>query len=183
MKSMIRLFILPLALTSFYSCSHQKMQEGETESPGKPKIVADAHVYVKDLKGKEIGHVVFKPHGSQGVLIEGEFHHLKPNSLHGIHVHEVGDCSGNFDKTGGHFNPAGYQHGKPHDHTHAGDLGNIKTDRNGKGTIKFTTDKLSINGGDHDALNRSLVIHENKDDYKSQPAGNSGKKIACGVIK
>jgi Cu-Zn family superoxide dismutase len=105
--------------------------------------------------------------------------------LHGVHLHETGDCSAPDAKSaGGHFNPEKMAHGSPETMPHhAGDLGNIEVNAKGTGKLKLTLQGLTIAEGDHSVLGRAVVMHADPDDLKSQPAGNSGARIACGVIK
>jgi Cu-Zn family superoxide dismutase len=108
-----------------------------------------------------------------------------PPGKHGIHIHEKGDCSAaDASSAGGHFAPGGGQHAGPTDpKRHAGDLGNIDADANGNGTLTITTDMLKVGSGDRDVLGKALVIHGDPDDLTTQPSGNSGGRIACGVIE
>lgn len=105
--------------------------------------------------------------------------------LHGVHLHETGDCSAPDAKSaGGHFNPEKMAHGSPETMPHhAGDLGNIEVNAKGIGKLKLTLQGLTVAEGDHSVLGRAVVVHADPDDLKSQPAGNSGARIACGVIK
>lgn len=121
-----------------------------------------------------------------GVLVvTGEIRGLKPNAEHGFHVHEKGDCSAaDATSAGGHFNPGGHAHGRsgqgPH---HAGDVPNLKADANGVARVNAEVSGLSISGTAPDGIiGRGLVVHRDPDDYRSQPAGNSGPRVACGVI-
>lgn len=107
--------------------------------------------------------------------------------LHGFHVHEKGDCSApDAMSAGGHFNPSHKAHGDPaHGDHHAGDLGNLNANASGHATLElsvpsaqFTLDKNAPNS----VVGRALVVHADPDDLKTQPAGNSGKRVACGVI-
>ncbi len=99
---------------------------------------------------------------------------------HGFHVHEFGDLRDPEGKSaGGHYNPTGAPHAGPHDaHRHAGDLGNIDADDKGVATVKIKAEGLEV----HHVLGRSLVVHAGPDDLKSQPAGDSGPRVAVGVI-
>jgi Cu-Zn family superoxide dismutase len=108
-----------------------------------------------------------------------------PPGKHGIHVHEKGDCSAaDASSAGGHFAPAGGQHAGPTaPNRHAGDLGNIEAGADGSATLTITTDKLSVGSGDANVIGRALVIHGDADDLTTQPSGNSGGRIACGVIE
>lgn len=122
---------------------------------------------------------------AQGVLVQATISGLKPNSEHGFHIHEKGDCSAvDATSAGGHYNPSGASHGHAgHANTHhAGDMPNLKTDGNGMAKYEATLTQLAIGSG-NDIRGRSVVVHKDPDDYKSQPAGNSGVRIACGVIQ
>lgn len=102
---------------------------------------------------------------------------------HGFHVHEAGDCSApDASSAKGHFNPAGKAHGHhaSAEH-HGGDMPNLVASANGEARFSGEIDGLSLSGMTG-VMGRSIVIHADPDDYKSQPAGNSGKRIACGVI-
>ena len=119
------------------------------------------------------------------VLVTATFSGLKPNSEHGFHVHEKGDCSApDATSAGGHFNPDAKSHGQPGSGSHhAGDMPNIKTDANGNATYSAKLSGFSLNNGSSGILGRSVVVHRDPDDYKSQPAGNSVPIIACCLIK
>jgi superoxide dismutase, Cu-Zn family len=130
------------------------------------------------------GWVRFEQRGS-GVLVTAEVRGLKPNTEHGFHVHEKGDCSApDAMSAGGHFNPGS----SPHAHhsqsaRHAGDLSNLTADASGVAKYSYTSDALSVAGGAaNGVIGRAVVVHRDPDDYKSQPAGNSGPRIACGVV-
>jgi Cu-Zn family superoxide dismutase len=119
------------------------------------------------------------------VLVTAELRGLKPNAEHGFHVHEKGDCSApDATSAGGHFNPGA----KPHAHysegaSHAGDMPNLKADANGVAKYSYSSATLSAAGGaGNSVVGRAVVVHRDPDDYKTQPAGNSGPRIACGVI-
>ena len=102
-----------------------------------------------------------------------------------IHIHEHGDCSDTAKMAHGHWNPTNAQHGKWGSASfHAGDIGNIKLNAKGKGTMSLTTDLWTLGGKPgKNLLGRSIIIHGGMDDYKTQPTGNSGTRIGCGVIK
>lgn len=110
---------------------------------------------------------------------------LKPNSEHGFHIHEKGDCSAaDATSAGGHFNPDGQAHGHyAQAKRHAGDLPNLVANEKGEASASFDVTGLRLDEGKHGILNRAVVVHAGPDDYKSQPAGNSGGRIACGVIR
>ena len=121
-----------------------------------------------------------------GVHFTGDIGGLAPGSTHGIHVHETGDCSAaDATSAGPHFNPAGRAHGRPDSTTHhAGDLPNITAGTDGVAHVDIHVGGMTLGGAAAtNILNRALVVHAQGDDYASQPAGNSGARIACGVIR
>ncbi|HWA13907.1 MAG TPA: superoxide dismutase family protein [Burkholderiales bacterium] len=107
-----------------------------------------------------------------------------PNSTHGIHIHEIGDCTArDGSSAGGHFNPMGAEHGGTSGaKRHGGDLGNIQADATGNVVATVKIDGVAFGTGTDSIVGRSLVVHAGADDLKSQPAGNSGARIACGII-
>jgi Cu-Zn family superoxide dismutase len=106
-----------------------------------------------------------------------------PPGVHGLHVHEKGDCSApDASSAGSHFNPGGAPHAGPADAMrHAGDLGNIEIKGNGKGRLELTTDLLTVRPGPNSVVGRAVIFHEKADDLKSQPTGDAGGRLACGV--
>ncbi|MFT3802919.1 MAG: superoxide dismutase family protein [Burkholderiaceae bacterium] len=119
-----------------------------------------------------------------GVRVAGEVRGLPPGSEHGFHIHEKGDCGDNGNASGGHFNPAGGKHGKfGAQGSHAGELPSLVAD--GAGVARFSVDVPAISltdGAANNVVGRALVVHRDPDDFTSQPAGNSGPRIACAVI-
>ena len=109
---------------------------------------------------------------------------LKPNAEHGFHVHEKGDCSsGDGMSTGGHFNPLGASHGQHGmGHHHAGDLPVLQADAGGRASIDFTSATIAVGNGPTDVVGKGLIVHRDPDDYKTQPTGNAGPRLACAVI-
>ncbi|MBS0376000.1 MAG: superoxide dismutase family protein [Proteobacteria bacterium] len=109
---------------------------------------------------------------------------LAPGSEHGFHVHEKGDCSApDASSAGGHFNPTSTAHGRsgvpPH---HAGDLPSLIADANGKVRADLLLEGVTLAAGPTSIVGRAFVVHRDRDDYTSQPAGNAGPRLACGVI-
>jgi superoxide dismutase, Cu-Zn family len=130
---------------------------------------------------KVTGTVTFTKMGDE-VQVVADIQNLTPGK-HGFHIHEKGDCSAaDASSAGGHFNPTHQHHGGPMtaEH-HAGDLGNIEADASGKAHLDWKG-KLSLSGTDS-IVGKSIVIHEKEDDLKTDPAGNSGARIGCGVIE
>ena len=129
------------------------------------------------------GTVSFTKSGDK-VVVKGEVRGLKPNAEHGFHVHEKGDCSsGDGLSAGGHFNPDGKPHGNHADMAHhAGDLPSLKADASGVAKFSFETSSIAVGSGPADVTGRGLIVHRDPDDYKTQPTGNAGPRLACAVI-
>lgn len=143
-----------------------------------------AEATLEPRSGSTIGGTVsFQTVGGK-IRVEANVAGLAPGA-HGFHVHEVGDCSApDASSAKGHFNPGGKSHGHPGGaQRHAGDMPNLVADNSGRATYFAELDMLSLTEGPGGILKRSVVIHADPDDYTSQPAGNSGKRVACGVIR
>ena len=108
-----------------------------------------------------------------------------PPGKHGFHIHEKGDCSApDASSAGGHFNPANAPHGNPHAGPHhAGDFGNLEADKSGKAHFETMFDDITLTDGPNSIIGRAVIVHANEDDLKTQPTGNAGARLACGVIK
>lgn len=102
-----------------------------------------------------------------------------------VHIHEHGDCSDNGKMAHGHWNPTNAQHGKwGSDSFHSGDIGNIKLDSKGKGSVTIETDLWTLGGAPgKNILGKAIIVHGGVDDFKTQPTGDAGSRIGCGVIK
>jgi len=120
---------------------------------------------------------------ADGVRIVADVQGLSKGK-HGIHVHEFGDCSSkDGSSAGGHFNPHSKSHGGPDDaDRHSGDMGNIDVDANGKGRLEYVDKTITLNGTGS-VIGKSVIVHANEDDLKTQPTGNAGGRLACGVIE
>ena len=101
-----------------------------------------------------------------------------------VHIHEHGNCGDSAMLAHGHWNPTNAQHGKwGSESFHSGDIGNIKLDSKGKGTLSLTSDRWSLGGAaDKNIIGKAIIVHGGMDDYKTQPTGNAGNRIGCGVI-
>jgi Cu-Zn family superoxide dismutase len=144
-----------------------------------------AKIQLADREGDSVGTLTLAME-SGGVRFTGRLHDL-PAGRHGIHVHETGRCDApDFKSAGAHFNPTGRQHGKNNPQgRHAGDLDNIDVDQSGFSDVSFLADGVTLEPGATSLLKEggtSLVIHAAPDDHQTDPSGNSGDRIACGVI-
>ena len=128
------------------------------------------------------GTVTFRRTGD-GIAVIANVEGLDPNSRHGFHIHQYGDCtSADASSAGGHFNPTGARHGGRHsDERHVGDLGNLEANDSGVATLEYIDDKLTMDGR-HTILGRGVIVHADPDDYETQPTGDAGGRIGCGVI-
>lgn len=120
-----------------------------------------------------------------GVHLTGEVGGLAPNSTHAIHIHEKGDCSAaDASSAGGHFNPAGAPHGKVGSGAHhGGDMDNLVADAEGVAKVDVHASGVTLGGGAaNDVAGRAVIVHASADDYRTQPTGNAGGRIACGII-
>lgn len=107
-----------------------------------------------------------------------------PPGVHGFHIHEKGDCGDNGNAAGGHYNPAGTPHGAPNaDPHHAGDFGNVTADADGNVNTRFVTRSITVSEGPMTAVGHAIILHANPDDLTTQPTGNAGARIACGVVQ
>ncbi len=141
------------------------------------EVVAEAQV--QPLAGQTAtGTATFRQAPGSPVTIQLSLSGLAPGSKHAFHVHEKGDCGGEFAANAGkHFNPAGAPHPQ-----HAGDFGNLTAGADGTVSTVVTGSAISLDDGPNSVVNRAVVIHGGEDDLASQPSGNAGKPIACGVI-
>ena len=144
-----------------------------------------AHADLKDSAGKTIGSAVLSERGN-GVLITVNVKGL-PQGLHAVHVHTVGKCDPPaFTSAGGHFNPLNKKHGlKSPDGPHAGDMPDMYVNKDGAGRYEALMESITLGSGGtsvFDADGSAVVVHATADDNVTDPAGNSGDRIACGVI-
>ena len=131
--------------------------------------------------GKVHGVVTFTK-AAEGMRIVADVTGLTPGK-HGFHIHEYGDCSAPDGKsTGGHFNPTGAPHAAPTSpQRHEGDMGNLEADSSGKAHLDLM-DQMMTMSGDKSIIGRAIIVHEKADDLHSQPSGDAGGRVACGVI-
>jgi superoxide dismutase, Cu-Zn family len=151
--------------------------------------VATARATLADANGATVGTAELWQEASGLVHVDVSASNLTPGP-HGIHFHAVGRCDAGtppFGTAGGHYNPLNREHGLNNPAgPHAGDAPNLQIGSSGSGTLAFTTDRVTLTAGStslFDADGSAVVIHAGADDQMSQPAGNSGARVACGVIR
>ncbi len=144
--------------------------------------VKQATAVMNPTAGSKVHGVVHFEKGSKGVLVTVNIEGLSPGP-HAFHIHEFGDCSSpDANSAGGHFNPTDMPHGGPKaEMRHVGDLGNIEADKNGLARVEITDNVLSLEGP-KSIIGRSVIVHAQADDFKTQPSGGAGARAACGVI-
>ena len=169
-------FVLLLSLILF-NCSQKKEEQKIVETD-----VTKAICLLYPTQGSETTGTVTFTKKSDGILVTAYVNGLSPGK-HGFHIHEYGDCSKLDGKSaGGHFNPTATNHGGPEsEERHIGDLGNLIAGDDGTAQYQWT-DKLISFSGQNSILGRAIIVHANEDDLTSQPTGNAGARLACGVI-
>ncbi|MGH7571408.1 MAG: superoxide dismutase family protein [Gemmatimonadota bacterium] len=196
---MKRIALLCCAI-SFAACADQGREDqtegapGETATPEETESdtatmgrgEGSASADLRDAEGNALGIIELRD-TDEGVSLSGSLAGLSPGE-HGFHIHETGLCEPPaFESAGGHFAPAGRQHGFDHpEGPHAGDLRNIEVAEDGTVTVSATDSLVTLREGANALLDddgAALVVHAEPDDYRSQPSGAAGDRIACGVIE
>lgn len=148
--------------------------------------VQNARVNLASASGSLVsGTLSIMPMGD-GLHVTGEVGGLQPNSQHAIHIHENGDCSAaDASSAGGHFNPHGSPHGRAGQGAHhGGDMDNIVADANGVAQVNVHASGVVLGGGaPNDAMGKAVIVHGGADDYTTQPTGDAGNRVACGIIR
>jgi Cu-Zn family superoxide dismutase len=169
------------------TASAQQSSTGQTQGGGTSGAVERrAAAKIKPFSGNQAaGQARFTELAGGRLRIEVEATGLTPGP-HAIHVHTTGDCT-NPQASGGHFDPFDTKnHDRPEappHQAHVGVLPMIEADQSGKGRLAWETDEMTLAAGKQSIADRAIVIHQGQDDYQSEPAGNSGDRIACGLIQ
>ena len=152
-------------------------------SKEKPSAPLKAIAVLYPSEGNKVSGTVTFTEVADGVQVEVEIAGLTPGK-HGFHVHEFGDCSAaDASSAGAHFNPTNQPHAAPDaEARHVGDMGNIEANASGAAKSNYLDHNISLANDQRSVIGRSVVIHAKADDFKSQPAGDSGARVACGVI-
>jgi Cu-Zn family superoxide dismutase len=166
-----------LTATTIWYCS--TIHALAADSPVAQQAIAVVH----PTAGQHCHGVVRFTQDGESVKVVADLEGLNPGQKHAFHIHQYGDCSApDGMSAGGHYNPDGHQHGLPDgQNRHAGDLGNVQADDQGKAHYEITVDNISISGQKNPIIGRAVIVHAKPDDG-GQPVGNAGARIACGVI-
>ena len=195
-----------IALLFFLGSCNQPRENNENNGMAEDTAVdhsavdhsAMDHSAMNNSEGSEITKAICVLHPTEGNNVKGTVTFTKTDDgkiqvqadmqgltegKHGFHVHQLGDCSAaDGTSAGGHFNPEDMDHGGPEGtHRHVGDLGNITADANGNASLQLTDDMISFSGK-HSIIGRAIIVHAGEDDLSSQPTGDAGARVACGVI-
>jgi Cu-Zn family superoxide dismutase len=166
-----RMGLAAAAVATLASCANMSLRS--------PTAVAN----LAPTKGNQVSGTVNFTQKGDVVLVEAQVSGLTPGA-HGFHIHEKGNCTApDASSAGGHFNPTGAAHGAPTgDARHAGDLGNLEADASGNAVYRAEIRAIGLGAGEDSIIGRAVVVHANRDDLTSQPAGNAGGRQACGLI-
>jgi len=173
-----RVSLVALIVLSFGGFASQAQTLGE-----KPSAPLKAIAVLHPTAGSKVSGTVTFTEVADGVQVQAEITGLTPGN-HGFHVHEFGDCSApDVSSAGAHFNPTSKPHAGPDAlERHVGDMGNVEADASGTAKLDYVDHQISLTNDQESVILRSVVVHAKADDLKSQPAGDSGTRIACGVI-
>lgn len=183
---MNKLMMIGMTVLMTTACAQKQAKVEAPAIEPAPAVVipTKAQALLKAIKGSKLKGIIHFSEENGKMKVETMVQGLKTGP-HGFHIHEIGDCSAaDFSSAGGHFNPGHAEHGSLETTTrHAGDLGNLIADKKKKAHTTIVVDGLSFKPGPNNIIGKSIVIHEDADDLHSQPAGKSGKRLACGVIE
>jgi Cu-Zn family superoxide dismutase len=195
MKPLNSKTLIPLLAATFAiaACSERAAEETPPTTTAPPVDApttaaaesTHAAVQLSPTEGNTASGMLAVTSDGTGVKISGSLQGLKPDSEFGFHIHEVGDCSApDASSAGGHFNPTNAPHGNPQgDEHHAGDMLNASSNADGVAEVDAHAEGVTLRtGAANDVYGKAVVLHQKPDDYTTQPSGDSGDRIACGVI-
>lgn len=177
---------MALCMTGFAAIGLAGCTTMNGEAPAEAPVSASATADLSDASGRAMGQATATQE-TGGIRLKVEGVNL-PSGSHGVHVHMTGSCTPpDFASAGGHWNPTGKQHGKDNPAgMHSGDLPNLLIGTDGRGSMEYLMPGAQLAGGQMPMLDddgAAIVIHAGPDDYRTDPAGNSGGRIACGVFR
>lgn len=173
--------LMIFAALALAACSQEEPME-EIIPVNEGRDITKAIAVIHPTEGNEAHGIVTFTKVDTGIQITADIKGLSPGK-HGFHIHEYGDCSApDATSAGGHFNPDNTEHGAPDDITrHVGDLGNLDAGEDGSAYYERIDTFVSFSGP-HSIIGLAVVIHAGEDDFTSQPSGNAGPRVGCGVI-
>ncbi|HSL18387.1 MAG TPA: superoxide dismutase family protein [Methylomirabilota bacterium] len=188
-RSRMAFVIAVAAVIAAAGCQPQQPEQ-QAEQPTAPpeRLPVQTRVAVAPIgpaSGSALSGLTVFTESDGTVTLELTLENASPGT-HGVHIHEIGDCSAtDASSAGGHWNPTGEEHGKWGEPPfHLGDIGNVEVGEDGTGSLTMSTDLWSVgDGSDRDVVGKSVVVHSGADDFTTQPAGDSGERIGCGVIQ
>jgi len=180
-----------LMLVACFSCGAALAAEppgpsNSVAAPPESQTPVGATANLAPTQGNSVSGLLSLNTDKSGVRVAGTIAGLTPNAEQGFHIHEKGDCSApDASSAGGHFNPGKQPHGNPNARgpRHLGDMVNVRADAKGNARVDAFIDGATLHTGQpNDVAGKAIVVHQKADDYASQPSGNSGDRVACGVI-
>ena len=196
MKTTLTTALLAASVVALSACSSTPIDTGATPAPSSTpaapaaqstaqSTAKSATVNLASASGSLVsGKLTVVPMGD-GVHLTGEVGGLSPGSTHAIHIHEKGDCSAaDASSAGGHFNPSAQPHGKVGSGAHhGGDMDNLVANAEGVAQVNAHAQGVTLGGGAaNDVAGKAVIVHAGADDYRTQPTGNAGGRVACGII-
>ena len=195
----IRTLLLAAGVAGLAACASTPQETASSRSTGAApspaaaptamataSTVHNARVNLSSASGSLVSGTLGVMAMGDGLHLTGEIGGLTPNGTHAIHIHEKGDCSAaDASSAGGHFNPHGNPHGRAGQGAHhGGDMDNIVADAEGVARVDVHALGVVLGGGaPNDALGKAVIVHAGADDYTSQPSGDAGNRVACGIIR
>lgn len=161
------------------ACAGQQEVETDTQEPSFDELIS----IIYPTEGNDVQGIVRFTRTDDGIRVVAEVEGFEPMSQHGFHIHQYGDCSAeDGTSAGGHFSPRDMPHGAPTDaERHVGDLGNLVANEDGIAELDYVDSVIKFEG-DSSILGRGIIVHAGEDDLESQPTGEAGPRLGCGVI-